>query len=86
MLSLKENPFPLILNQGSPASILQVLKLIDRVETSVGFKNLLRLVAANTESLGIVESWLWTWKHLPFSPLQNTGMLKWLLHKLFLIF
>lgn len=52
MLSLKENPFPLILNHGSPASILQVLKLIDRVETSVGFMNLLRLVSLQNHDGG----------------------------------
>mgnify|MGYP001026924852 CR=1 FL=1 len=51
-LSLKQNPFPLILNQGSPASKLQVLKLIDRVETSAGFKNLLRLVSLQNHDGG----------------------------------
>ena len=51
-LSLKENPFSLILNQGSPASVLQVLKVISRVETSVGFKNLLRLVSLQNDDGG----------------------------------
>lgn len=42
---LQKNPFPLILNQGSSANILQALKLTDRLGTPLGFRNLLRLVS-----------------------------------------
>jgi hypothetical protein len=59
-LRLKENPFPLILNKGSPASILQVLKLIDRTETSVGFKNLLRLVSLQNHDGGFPNDFEFT--------------------------
>jgi hypothetical protein len=52
MSSLKKNPYPLILNTGSPASILQGLKVIDRLETPVGFKNLLHLVSLQNEDGG----------------------------------
>jgi len=52
VLNLKENPFPLILNQGSPASILLALKLVDRIEISMGFKNLLRLISLQNDDGG----------------------------------
>jgi prenyltransferase beta subunit len=52
MLTLKQNPFQLILNQGSPATILQVLKLLDRLETSSGFKNLLHLISLQNDDSG----------------------------------
>jgi len=52
MLSLKENPFPLILNKGSPASILQILKVIDSIENPVGFQNLLHLISLQNDDGG----------------------------------
>lgn len=52
MLSLKKNPFPLILSQGSPASMLQFLKFIDRIECSLGFKNLVRIISLQNNDGG----------------------------------
>jgi prenyltransferase beta subunit len=52
MMRLKENPFPLILNRGSPVSVLQSLKLIDRIETAIGFRNLVQLVSLQNDDGG----------------------------------
>jgi hypothetical protein len=45
MIKLKENPFPLVLNRGSSVSVLQALKLVDRIETAMGVRNLLQLIS-----------------------------------------
>ncbi len=52
MMNLKRNPFPFILNQGSPVSVLQALTIIDRIKTSVGFENLLQLISLQNNDGG----------------------------------
>lgn len=61
---LRKNPFPFIISEGDPMSILQILTHIDRLGTKLGFNSLTAIISAQNNDGGFPRDFQ---KHSPSS-------------------